>query len=95
MVFVFPFLVSLLNFTRDNIFLILPGANFQIWKLGVFSVLNLQDFVTRVKRLEIPNVIDAFSCLEDIINTDEDKPRRNCYISFATHANSFFDVKFK
>ena len=36
----------------------------------MFSVLNLQEFVTRVKRLEIPNVKDGFSCLENIINID-------------------------
>ena len=60
----------------------------------MFSVLNLQEFVTRVKRLEIPNVKDAFSCLENIINIDGDKLRRNCYNSFATHTK-FFDVKFK
>ena len=54
----------------------------------MFSVLNLQEFVATVKRLEIPNVINAFSCLENIINIDGHKPRRNCYISFAAHANS-------
>ena len=61
----------------------------------MFSVLDLQEFVTGVKRLEIPSVIDAFSCLENIINIDWNKQRRDCYISFATYTNSFFDVKFK
>ena len=38
MVFVFPFLVFILNFTGDNIFLISPGAKFQIWETWcVFS----------------------------------------------------------
>ena len=55
----------------------------------MFSVLNLQEFVTRVKRMGIPKVIDSFSCFESIINNGEDEPQRNFQISFATHTNSF------
>ena len=76
----FHFLFSQLKLTGDDIFLKLPGVK---------SILNLQEIVTRVKRLEIPKVIDAFSCLENIINIGGDKLRRNFYISFATDANSF------
>ena len=62
----------------------------------MFSVLNLQESVTGVKRLKIPNAIDAFSCLKNknITNIDWDKPRKNCYISFATHTNSFLMYSF-
>ena len=44
---------------------------------SVFLVLNLQGFATRVKRLEIPIVIDTFSCIEIIINIGGDKPWSN------------------
>ena len=43
----------------------------------MFSVLNLQEFVTRVKRMGIPKVIDSFSCFESIINNGGDEPQRN------------------
>ena len=43
----------------------------------MLSVLNLQEFVTRVKGLEFPKVIDAFSCIENIINIGGDKAQRN------------------
>ena len=43
----------------------------------MFSVLNLQEFVTRMKRMGIPKVIDSFSYFESIINNGGDEPQRN------------------